>query len=197
MDQPAKCVFCDLDLLRPAKLFLENDLAVYASTRDPRDALDVLPGCGVIVPRAHKRSPFDFTADEWAATRDLLLKAKDALDDWLAPDGYVAGWNVWPEIPHAHMHLLPRFDDEPFATAGIRYAFKHPDNSAHAALRPRSRDGHVPWGPLNRTSLTAGGSDRFAFTARLATRWTSGVFNLRVDAADNRRAVRTAGHGRR
>ena len=30
---------------------------LYASTRDPRDPPDVLPGCGVIVPIAHRPSP--------------------------------------------------------------------------------------------------------------------------------------------
>ena len=51
----------------------EDDLA--ALNIDPPD---VLPGCGVIVPRAHRPSPFDFTDEEWAATHELLLEAKAA-----------------------------------------------------------------------------------------------------------------------
>ena len=147
MDDPARCVFCDLDLLRSAEVYLDNEHCVYASTRDPRDAPDVLPGCGVIVPRAHKPSPFDFTADEWAATHDLLRSAKAAWDDRLAPDGYVVGWNIWPEIPHAHLHVLPRFDDEPFAAAGMRYAFKHPDNRRPVPFAPgNGRARSLGWG---------------------------------------------------
>ena len=56
-----ECVFCNLDVLRAAEVYIENDVCVYASTRDPRDPPDVLPGCGIIIPIAHRSSPFDFT----------------------------------------------------------------------------------------------------------------------------------------
>ena len=62
------CVFCDLANLRTADIYYENDYCLYASTRDPRDPPDVLPGSGVIVPIAHRPSPFDLTAEEWIAT---------------------------------------------------------------------------------------------------------------------------------
>jgi histidine triad (HIT) family protein len=72
------CVFCDLTQFREADVCIENAYCLYASTRDPRDPPDVLPGCGVIIPIAHRTSPFDFTSEEWDATHDLLLKAKAA-----------------------------------------------------------------------------------------------------------------------
>ena len=123
-----RCVFCNLELLRGAEVYFENQLCVYASTRDPRDSVDVLPGCGVIVPIAHIASPFDFSAEQWSATHELLLRAKAAWDERLAPDGYLLGWNCSPDFGHAHLHVVPRFDDEPFASAGLRFAVKHPDN---------------------------------------------------------------------
>ena len=69
------CVFCDLAQFRAADVCIENAFCLYASTRDPRDPPDVLPGCGVIIPIAHRPSPFDFAAEEWAATHELLVKA--------------------------------------------------------------------------------------------------------------------------
>ena len=126
------CVFCDLTQFRAADLFIENAFCLYASTRDPRDPPDVLPGSGVIIPIAHRPSPFDLTAEEWAATHDLLLKAKVAQDERLAPDGYTLIWNCAPaggqETPHAHLHVIPRFDDEPLSGAGGRSAIKVPEN---------------------------------------------------------------------
>lgn len=127
------CGFCDLSTLKSAEVFIENDCCVYASTRDPRDPPDVLPGCGIIVPRAHRPTPFDFTPQEWAATHELLLAAKAAWDERLAPDGYALIWNCFPAggqdpAMHAHLHVLPRFDDEPHAGAGGRSAIKVPDN---------------------------------------------------------------------
>jgi histidine triad (HIT) family protein len=126
------CVFCDLTQFRAAEVCFENDYCVYASTRDPRDPLDVLPGCGVIIPVAHRLSPFDFSAGEWAATHELLLLAKAAQDERLSPDGYALIWNCYSEIGqsphHAHLHVIPRFDDEPLAGEGGRSAIKSPEN---------------------------------------------------------------------
>jgi histidine triad (HIT) family protein len=131
-----ECVFCDLELLRAAAVYIENDLCVYASTRDPRDPPDVLPGCGIITPIAHRSSPFDFTDEEWTATHELLLQAKAAQDARLAPDGYVLVWNCWPEVGHAHLHVIPRFDDEPLAELGGRSAIKAPENRRPDPFRP-------------------------------------------------------------
>ena len=133
-----ECVFCDLEFLRTADVYIENEVCVYASTRDPRDPPDVLPGCGVIVPIAHRASPFDFTDEEWTATHELLLQAKAAQDDRLAPDGYTLVWNCSPEHGHAHLQVIPRFEDEPFADAGGRSAIKVPENRRPDPLRPGS-----------------------------------------------------------
>ena len=133
------CVFCDLAQFRAADVCFENAFCVYASTRDPRDAPDVLPGCGVIIPIAHRASPFDFTAEEWAATHKLLVMAKAAQDERLAPDGYLLVWNCFPEPgrpPHAHLHVIPRFDDEPLADRGGRSAIKVPENRRPDPSRP-------------------------------------------------------------
>jgi histidine triad (HIT) family protein len=133
---PEGCVFCDHDYLRgAAEVYLENEHCAYASTRDPRDPRDppdVLPGCGVIVPLAHRHSPFDFTPEEWTATHGLLLAAKKEWDERLAPDGYTLIWTCAAagdqEGAHAHLHVIPRFDDEPLAGAGGRSAIKVPAN---------------------------------------------------------------------
>jgi diadenosine tetraphosphate (Ap4A) HIT family hydrolase len=126
------CVFCDLTQFRAADVCIENAHCLYASTRDPRDPPDVLPGCGVIIPIAHRMSPFDFTAEEWEATHELLLTAKAAQDERLAPDGYTLVWNCFSELGepmhHAHLHVIPRFDDEPLAEMGGRSAIKVPEN---------------------------------------------------------------------
>jgi histidine triad (HIT) family protein len=123
-----ECVFCDPDLLRQAEIVFESEHCIYASTRDPRDPPDVLPGCGILVTFAHKPSPFDFTPQEWAEVHELLLKAKAAWDRRLAPDGYLLAWNAFPDVPHAHLHVIPRFDDEPLAEEGARSAIKVPGN---------------------------------------------------------------------
>jgi histidine triad (HIT) family protein len=57
---------------------------------------------------------------------------KELVDEKEKPAGYNLGWNVFQtggqNVAHAHLHLLARYDDEPLAGKGIRYAFKQQDN---------------------------------------------------------------------
>jgi hypothetical protein len=48
--------------------------------------------------RSDRPSPFDFTDEEWQATHELLLEAKAAQDERLAPDGYTVIWNCSPTL---------------------------------------------------------------------------------------------------
>ena len=49
-----------------------------------------------------------------------------------APDGYNVGWNCGAtggqEVFHAHLHVLPRFVQEPLAGKGIRAFLKSDAN---------------------------------------------------------------------
>jgi histidine triad (HIT) family protein len=137
-----ECVFCERSALRSAEIYVENAHCVYASSRDPHDPPNVLPGSGIIVPKAHRASPFDLTFDEWAAIRELLLQAKQIQDALLSPDGYFLSWTSFPvrdeDVPtmHAHLHVVPRFDDEPRRDAGGRVGIKGADNVRPDPLRP-------------------------------------------------------------
>lgn len=137
------CTFCDLTWMRRADVFIENAFCVFVSSEDvdtrarARLCEGVLPGSGVIVPIAHRTSPFDLNEQEWAATRELLLAARKALHDLLAPDGYTLGWNAQDRL-HAHLHVLPRFDDEPVRNSGVRSGINAPENRRPDPYRPGS-----------------------------------------------------------
>jgi diadenosine tetraphosphate (Ap4A) HIT family hydrolase len=124
------CEFCDLDRFGSVRLFISTELSYFAAS-DIKSA-DVLGGSGVICPRRHCRSPFDLDADEWSDLHSLLLLAKAAVQDWLEPDGFNLVWNVGPiagqVVEHCHLHLIPRFHDEPLAERGARWHLKQPDN---------------------------------------------------------------------
>ena len=126
------CGFCDLEAFRRSELCIENDHGLYASNGFV-SRQDVLPGSGIIVPLAHRVSPFELRREEWDAMHDLLLAAKAAIDERWHPDGYTIGWNVGAaagqEVAHAHLHVIPRFADEPYGGRGIRWAIKKSANA--------------------------------------------------------------------
>ncbi|MCW1927784.1 HIT family protein [Bhargavaea beijingensis] len=127
------CPFCDLSLMEGQEIVLENNLCRFLMMPQ-----EVLKGSGVIVPAAHRGTVFDLTPEEWQATQDLLKEAKKLLDREFSPDGYNIGWNAGgtggQHIPHAHLHVIPRFADEPYAGKGIRHWLKSHDNIRQAPV---------------------------------------------------------------
>jgi len=125
------CVFCSIDKDTEQKVILSNELCMFL-----QKSQEVLIGSGVIVPIAHRDTVFDLTVAEWNATFELLQVVKAFLDDKYRPQGYNVGWNVGTvggqEINHAHLHVIPRYSDEPFAGKGIRYWLKQPENKRNA-----------------------------------------------------------------
>jgi diadenosine tetraphosphate (Ap4A) HIT family hydrolase len=63
---------------------------------------------------------------------ELLREVRPLLEGRYDPDGFNIGWNCFgtggQSIPHAHMHVLLRFADEPKAGRGIRWWLRQPDN---------------------------------------------------------------------
>ena len=122
----SNCPFCANNLVSD-EILLSNELCVYLRLDDP-----VLVGSGIIIPRAHRETVFDIKSDEIMATFELLAEIKPLIDRELKPAGYNVGWNngavAGQEVFHAHLHVIPRFPDEPLAGKGIRYWLKQDDN---------------------------------------------------------------------
>lgn len=121
------CPFCHPEADADQRVVLENAHCLFV--QKPQN---VLIGAGLIVPKHHRVTVFDLTPEEWTATYDLLHQAKALLDETYAPQGYNVGWNVektgGQEIFHAHLHIIPRYDDEPYAGRGIRSWIKREEN---------------------------------------------------------------------
>lgn len=121
-----ECPFCP-PALGVAQVVLENAHCLFLQRAEP-----VLAGSGIIIPRHHRETVFDMTEEEWQATFDLLQRARAWIDQEHAPDGYNVGWNcgsvAGQEVLHVHLHIIPRFRDEPLAGKGIRYWLKQEGN---------------------------------------------------------------------
>lgn len=123
------CPFCHPQKDPEQNIIFENETCYFLQHNLHQD---VLEGSGVIVPKNHHANPFDLTKEEWDDTYDLLQKAKVYLDEKYSPDGYSLGWNVGmasnQTIPHSHLYVIPRYNDEPLAGKGIRHWLKQPEN---------------------------------------------------------------------
>ncbi|MCK6255924.1 HIT family protein [Fictibacillus sp. KIGAM418] len=124
-----KCLLCQPFGLEDQEIVFENKTCLYIQS--PQNQT-ILEGSGLIIPKAHRPSVFDLTQEEWNDTYSLLAFAKAYLDRTLKPDGYNIGWNSGEiggqHILHAHLHVIPRFSDEPYAGQGIRSWLKSPSN---------------------------------------------------------------------
>lgn len=96
----------------------------------------VLVGSGMIIPKVHRETVFDLSEEEWLDAFDMLKNVRTYLDETFNPDGYNVGWNCYPvggqTVGHVHMHVIPRFKDEPLAGKGIRHHLKQASN-----MRPK------------------------------------------------------------
>ncbi|MBE5755775.1 MAG: HIT domain-containing protein [Clostridiales bacterium] len=108
----------------------ENETMIAVRSNNLKN--NTLIGSYVIIPKSQVGSPFELSSKEWEDSKALMLELKKYIDEKYKPDGYNIGWNVGKaagqEVAHAHMHIIPRYNDEPLAGKGLRYWFKQPEN---------------------------------------------------------------------
>ena len=112
---------------------------------------NTLVGSYVVIPKSHVHSPFELTLDEWIATKAMMDVIKHYVDEKYCPDGYMVGWNVGQAagqtVEYAHLHIIPRFKDEPLAGKGIRYWIKQ-DGNIRASLSNQTAEEPMTIQPL-------------------------------------------------
>lgn len=125
-----------------AEVTLENELCVYV--QDSRYG-DGMRASGHIVTRRPCETVFDLSPAEAAAVHTLLAEVRAHLDATVKPDGYTVGWNVFPaggaHIPHVHLHVIPRWNTDASAGAGLRYFLKA---AAQATERRQETEAAAP-----------------------------------------------------
>jgi histidine triad (HIT) family protein len=126
---PIDCPFCHWADDPDQQVVFRRESALFLQSPRQQGALS---GSGVIIPVRHAETVFDLTPDEVSETFRLLAEVKQWMDATYQPQGYNVGWNCWPVggqlVMHAHMHVIPRFEQEPYAGRGIRYWLKQEEN---------------------------------------------------------------------
>ena len=98
-----------------------NELAVAIP-----DAFPVGPGHTLVVPRRHVTEFFDLTGDEQTAVWRLVAIVRANLQETRKPDGFNVGLNAGAAagqtVPHAHVHVIPRYTgDSRDPRGGVRH----------------------------------------------------------------------------
>ncbi|MFW5938987.1 MAG: HIT family protein [Halolamina sp.] len=106
------CIFCSIvagDI--PGRIVAETDHAIAFLDANP-----LAPGHTLVVPRAHygrlNEIPREEAADLFEAVYDLTRGVEAAVDADAVSVGINDGEAAGQEVPHAHVHLVPRFDGD-------------------------------------------------------------------------------------
>lgn len=99
------CPFCQ------SEFFLENEFCCARY-----DLYPVSDGHTLIIPKRHVETWFDMNHQEQLSAMKLIEKTKAYLDKEFQPAGYNIGVNcgeiAGQTIPHAHIHLIPRYQGD-------------------------------------------------------------------------------------
>ena len=118
MNTDRPCAFCTLPDYR---IIDDSHYGVVI-----RDGYPISPGHTLVIPKRHVGSFFDLRADERMDLLTLLERAKAGVDAEFKPDGYNIGINdgaaAGQTVPHLHIHLIPRYEDDlPDPRGGVRW----------------------------------------------------------------------------
>ena len=123
------CPFCDIENDNNQLIRFRNNTVLFSEAPRYQGALKY---SGIIIPVAHRETVFELSSKELSSTFTLLKEVKRWMDSEYQPDGYNIGWNCGEvggqEIFHAHLHVIPRFKQEPLAGRGIRAHLKTDEN---------------------------------------------------------------------
>jgi histidine triad (HIT) family protein len=113
-DQPdPDCLFCGI---------IAGDIPGQIVDRDERTVafMDINPatrGHALVVPRRHARNLLEIAPDELAATVQGAQRLARRVMDRLGADGVnllnSCGSTAWQTVFHFHIHVIPRYADDP------------------------------------------------------------------------------------
>lgn len=126
----AFCPFCDIAENDTEERIQDSNEFAYMIG----DGFPVTRGHTLIIPKRHIASFFEATDKERQALLKLVDQAKEAIDIEHKPAAYNIGINDGPAagqtIPHLHLHLIPRYEDQTAdPRGGVRWVI--PEKAAY------------------------------------------------------------------
>ncbi len=130
------CIFCSIAAG-------EADAHLLDSDEHTLSFMDINPatrGHALVIPRRHSRDLQEIDPEDLdhvaAASRRLVERMQETLE----PDGFnllnACGTAAWQTVFHFHMHVIPRYDDDPLKLPWIPRGAE-PDQIARIAAQIR------------------------------------------------------------
>ena len=136
MASASDCLFCGIVAGEVPAQIVDSDEHTVAF-------MDINPatrGHALVVPRAHSADLFEISDDDLQHTILAARRLAEKIDATLEPDGFnllnsarPAGWQT---VFHFHVHVIPRYDDDPLKLPWIPRG-GDPDEIARVAKRIR------------------------------------------------------------
>jgi histidine triad (HIT) family protein len=108
-----ECLFCGIVAGEVPAQIVDSDEHTVAFM----DINPATPGHALVVPRAHSPDLIDVSDDDLARTTAAARRLVNRMRAALAPDGFnllnSCGSAAWQTIFHFHMHVIPRYQDDP------------------------------------------------------------------------------------
>jgi histidine triad (HIT) family protein len=109
----ADCIFCAIASGEgPAQVVDSDDRTVAF--------LDINPatrGHALVIPRTHTSDLFEVSDEDLQATSAAARRLAERMRETIKPDGInilnAAGRAAWQSVFHFHLHVIPRYEDDP------------------------------------------------------------------------------------
>ena len=134
---PSDCLFCGIVAGEVPAQIVDSDEHTVAF-------MDINPatrGHALVVPRTHSADLFDIRDEDLERTTIAARRLARKIRAGLQPDGFnilnSCGPVAWQTIFHFHLHVVPRYEDDPLKLPWIP---RGGDSSEIAALADRIRE---------------------------------------------------------
>ena len=133
---PEDCLFCGIIAGSVPSQTIDSDEKTVAFM----DIAPATPGHALVVPRAHSADLMEIEADDLTATILASQRLAKRMKDALGADGInlinACGAAAWQTVFHFHIHVIPRYEDDPLKLPWVP-AEGDPDQIAEVAARLR------------------------------------------------------------
>jgi histidine triad (HIT) family protein len=131
------CVFCGIVAgTVPSTTIAQTERAIAVMDINP-----VTPGHALVIPRAHAVDLHDVKPEDLTACAQLAQEIAERAKSRLGADGInllnCSGVAAWQTVFHFHVHVVPRFKDQPGKG-------RHRPAMDHRPRQPRRHPAHRP-----------------------------------------------------